>query len=72
MIGPDLRLESIDEIPGCSSTTSNTIECWYYSAPVDLHINTIGYGCTGNLMENEKLNRHHRPKKRASGRRRDK
>ena len=56
MIGPALRIESIDEIPGCSSTTSNIIECWYYSAPVDLHINNIGYGCAGNLLENEKIN----------------
>lgn len=71
MIGPALRIESIEEIPGCSSTTSNTIECWYYSAPIDFHINNIGYGCTGDLLENEKLNRLNRSKKRASGRRRN-
>lgn len=71
MIGPVLRIESIDEIPGCSSTTSNTLECWYYSAPVDLHVNNIGYGCAGKLVENEKVNMRHRPKKRVGGRRRE-
>ena len=55
MIGPSVRIESIDEIPGCSTTTSNTIESWYYSAPVDLYINTIGYHRTGELLENDKL-----------------
>ena len=55
MIGPSVRIESIDEIPGCSSTTSNTIESWYYSAPVDLYINTIGYYRTGELLVNDKI-----------------
>lgn len=55
MIGPSVRIESIDEIPGCSTTTSNTIESWYYSAPVDLYINNIDYDCTGHLLENAKL-----------------
>ena len=55
MIGSSVRIESIDEIPGCSTTTSNTIESWYYSAPVDLYVNTIGYYRTGELLENDKL-----------------
>ena len=48
MIRPSVQIERIDEIPDCSSTTSNIIESWYYSAP-------IGYYRTSELLVNDKI-----------------